>query len=101
MNQQNNNNGGQSLLPVKVLLEIQGNLYDVWGFRTLERINDVYDEETEDLCYTIVVNRLVSELESYSKIEFKFVTREERDRIYKIVKDALAEHFMVAMIKCE
>jgi hypothetical protein len=83
-------------MATKVIIEIQGNMYDFWECRSLER--DVrYNEETEQLEYLLVMNRQAIAT-NYTTVEFPYPTEELRETEYKSIKEQMDEYEGVIFI---
>lgn len=59
------------------MLSIQGNLYDLWEIRSIEK-NEEYNDEKEQIVYLIILNRNGLAV-NFTEVKFEYDTLEERD----------------------
>lgn len=59
------------------MLSIQGNLYDLWEIRSIEK-NEEYSDEKEQIVYLIILNRNGLAV-NFTEVKFEYDTLEERD----------------------
>lgn len=74
---------------MKILIEIQGNLYDLWELRSLER-NERWNDKKGEMEYLLILNRRGIGT-NFAEVEFTFDTQEDREIEYEIIKQKLSE----------
>lgn len=81
---------------MKIMIEIQGNLYDWWEVRSLER-GIRYNELDEKSEYLIILNK-TSLTTNVSEIVFVYETEEKRDEELANIKSKLVDSDSVLII---
>lgn len=74
-------------MATKVLIQVQGNLYDFWEFRSLQR-REAYNETTGSLDYQLILNE-GSIGTNYAEVVFAYPTEELREKDYISIKQQL------------
>lgn len=80
----------------KNIIEICGNLYDLWELRSLEKYEE-YDEDDAEMQYYIIMNREAIQT-NYQSVKFKFDSMEERDAYMQQLKIKLDEFDMIQFV---
>lgn len=72
------------------MLSIQGNLYDLWEIRSIEK-KEEYSDDKEQIVYLIIMNRNGLAV-NFTEVKFEYDTLEERDadltRIKAVFEDS-------------
>lgn len=84
-------------MATKVIIEIQGNLYDFWECRSLE-CDTRYNDTSNEIEYLLVMNRQAIAT-NYTAVEFAYPTEELREQEYKRIKEQLDEYEGVIFIE--
>lgn len=84
-------------MPIKIIIEIQKNLYDFWECRTLEKGEPEYNDVTERLEHTLILNRQAIS-QNYESVIFKYESEEARDADLEKIRTALKFHEAVLFI---
>jgi hypothetical protein len=81
----------------KVLLEIRGQLLDLWNIKNLSR-SEEYNEKFYRMDYILWINKDAMILE-FKDVKFVYPTEAEREKDYERIKEALDEHETVLILR--
>lgn len=81
---------------IKTMVEIQGNYYDMWELRSLEKC-ERYNEDKEDMEYCILMNKTAIGL-NFTEVYFVYPTEEERDLALKQLRSKLEDFDTIQVI---
>ena len=80
-------------MPTKIVIKIQGNLYDLWEVRSFEK-HEEFSETANNgdggMEYLIVMNR-VAIATNANEIVFRWATEEERNSVMERIQEAFDE----------
>lgn len=82
---------------VKIMVDIQGNKYDFWEVRSLEKFEE-YNEDKESMEYGIIMNRNAIGL-NYQDVKFLYDTKEQRDEAMLKIEQSLLDYDVVLIVK--
>lgn len=80
----------------KVLVEIQGNLFDLWNLKSLTRSKE-YNDIFGRMDYNLWINKDAMILE-FKDIKFTYPSESEREKDYERIKEALDNHDTVLIL---
>lgn len=81
---------------IKIMVEIQGNLYDMWEVRSIEKC-ERFNDEKEEMEYCILLNKTAIGL-NFAEVYFTYETEEERDAALKALKIKLADYDTILIV---
>lgn len=83
-------------MSVKIMLNVKGELFDLWDFRTIQR-GERYNDIREEMDYLLLINKNAIAT-NYNDLEIAFDTVEERETALKAIKTTLDDSDNVLII---
>lgn len=81
----------------KVLVEIKGQLLDLWNLKNLSR-SEEYNDRFSRMDYCLWINKDAMILE-FKDVKFTYPTEAAREKDYERIKEALDEHETVLILR--
>jgi hypothetical protein len=80
---------------MKIMLDVDGEMFDLWDFRTIQR-GEAYNEIEERMDYLILINKNAIAT-NYNDLVLKFETLEQRESKLRLIKEKFdeAENVMI------
>ena len=83
-------------MAIKIMLEIKGEMFDMWEFRSIQR-GERYNDLREEMDYMLLINKNAIAT-NYNDLEIVFQTQEEREQCLKTIRACFDEEETVVII---
>lgn len=83
-------------MAIKIMLDVKGELFDMWEFRSVQR-SQRYDDVKQDMVYQILINKNAIAT-NYNDLVLEFDTLEEREDIMTKIKQKFDDSDTVVIL---